>query len=74
MSETVRTSCKFTLSIYANQYQYAPALLRERARKLTKACGGKYRYVSTYDIGRSKSLLQVLKLNLKRPFSTSISF
>ncbi len=48
--------------------QFAPALLRWRARKLEKASGGQSFFVSKHDLNRSTSFIQVLKLNLKRPF------
>ncbi|KAJ3556051.1 hypothetical protein NM688_g2239 [Phlebia brevispora] len=47
---------------------FAPALLRWRARKLTKASAGKAYFISIHDLKRSASFIQVLKFNLKRPF------
>ena len=48
--------------------QFAPALLRKRARKLQKASGGQVHYVSKYDLQRANSLVEILKMNLTRPF------
>ena len=55
----------------ASPSQFAPALLRKRAKELTKASAGQYHYISTFDLGRSKSLTQLLSLSLRRPFGMS---
>lgn len=47
---------------------YAPALLRKRAQKLTAASEGREYYVSSYDLQRSTSFFEVLRINLRRPF------
>lgn len=47
---------------------YGPVLLRWRARKLRNASEGRVIYASVYDIGRSKSFRDVLKVNMGRPF------
>lgn len=52
--------------------QFAPALLRWRAHKLEKEFGGQAFFVSKHDLNRSTSFIQVLKLNLKRPFGIRV--
>ncbi|KZP24834.1 MFS general substrate transporter [Athelia psychrophila] len=47
---------------------YAPVLLRRRARKLGKASDGAQHYISVLDLTRSKSISQLWRTNLSRPF------
>ncbi|GBE82449.1 Uncharacterized transporter [Sparassis crispa] len=47
---------------------YGPVLLRWRARKLRRESEGLVVYSSVYDVGRSKSLGDILKVNMGRPF------
>ncbi|TFK72561.1 MFS general substrate transporter [Pluteus cervinus] len=47
---------------------YAPVLLRRRARKLTEAPNGKAIYISRHDLHVSRTFLQVMQINLSRPF------
>ncbi|KAF9450774.1 MFS general substrate transporter [Macrolepiota fuliginosa MF-IS2] len=47
---------------------YAPVLLRRRAQKLQKASNNMIYYTTSYDRNRSKSFLQIMRMNLKRPF------
>ncbi|EPT05860.1 hypothetical protein FOMPIDRAFT_1110128 [Fomitopsis schrenkii] len=48
--------------------QYAPVLLRWRARKLRRASGGKIVYVSRFDITRPRDRGAYWRANLARPF------
>lgn len=69
--ETVRVcslpSLKTFLDAVCN-IQYAPVLLRWRARSLHKDSGNVVHYVSKYDINRSTSFAQIMRTNLSRPF------
>ncbi|KAG6909460.1 hypothetical protein DXG01_000445 [Tephrocybe rancida] len=47
---------------------YGPVLLRRRAEKLTAASNGIVHYVSIHDVHLSRSFLQVMRVNLSRPF------
>ncbi|KAH8108480.1 MFS general substrate transporter [Phellopilus nigrolimitatus] len=47
---------------------YAPVLLRRRARLLRRQSQGKVGYISKFDLTRSRSLWNVLKVNMSRPF------
>ncbi|KAF9451214.1 MFS general substrate transporter [Macrolepiota fuliginosa MF-IS2] len=47
---------------------YAPVLLRRRAQKLQKASNNMICYTTSYDRNSSKSFLQIMCTNLKRPF------
>ncbi|GLB35291.1 putative major facilitator superfamily protein [Lyophyllum shimeji] len=47
---------------------YGPVLLRRRAEKLTAASNGIVRFVCKHDLHRSRSFLQVMRINLSRPF------
>ncbi|PPQ86304.1 hypothetical protein CVT24_006487, partial [Panaeolus cyanescens] len=49
---------------------YAPVLLRHRAKKYTDASNGIIHYVSIHDRNKPKSLGQVMRTNLQRPFGT----
>ena len=48
--------------------QFAPVLLRRRARQLTKASGGHAVYISRLDATRDVSLSEILKRDMGRPF------
>lgn len=62
----------FSLSlVLIKSLQYAPVLLRWRAEKLHKASGKQVYYISVHHQNQSKSLGQVLRTNLSRPFSMS---
>ncbi|KAF9036770.1 major facilitator superfamily domain-containing protein [Panaeolus papilionaceus] len=47
---------------------YAPVLLRHRAQKYMEASNGIIHYVSVHDRNKPKSLGQVMRTNLERPF------
>ncbi|KAG6833185.1 hypothetical protein H0H87_010247 [Tephrocybe sp. NHM501043] len=47
---------------------YGPVLLRRRAENLTAASNGIVHYVSIHDLHLSRSFLQVMRVNLSRPF------
>ncbi|KAG6853696.1 hypothetical protein C0991_002231 [Blastosporella zonata] len=61
-----------SLLLFTRQYlflvQYGPVLLRRRAKKLTAASNGMVQYVSIHDLHRSRSFLQIMRVNLSRPF------
>ncbi|KAJ3476096.1 hypothetical protein NLI96_g11395 [Meripilus lineatus] len=57
-----------TIGFLATPETFAPALLRKRAHKLQRAAGGQVYFTSKFDIQRSRSLGDILKLNLIRPF------
>ncbi|KAG6861731.1 hypothetical protein C0995_012735 [Termitomyces sp. Mi166 len=47
---------------------YGPVLLRRRAEELSAASNGIVHYISIHDLQRSRSFLQVMRINLSRPF------
>jgi multidrug resistance protein len=52
---------------------YAPVLLRRRAKHLMKLSSGTISYMSKYDVGRSASLAEIMRINLSRPFAFMIT-
>lgn len=55
--------------------QYAPVLLRQRARNLQTASNDLVHFISMHDVGRSTSFFRIMRANLSRPFGmiTSLS-
>lgn len=53
--------------------QYGPVLLRRRAKRLFKESGGTVYYVSKYDLLRSASWKDIMRVNMSRPFSSPSS-
>ncbi|CDO76524.1 hypothetical protein BN946_scf184750.g4 [Trametes cinnabarina] len=47
---------------------FGPVLLRRRARRLMKATGGQVVYISKFDVGRSQSIMHILRRDMGRPF------
>ncbi|KAI0085475.1 MFS general substrate transporter [Irpex rosettiformis] len=47
---------------------FAPVLLRRRAKKLTESTENRLHYLSQYDLKQHSSFLEVLRINLRRPF------
>ncbi|KAG5645832.1 hypothetical protein DXG03_005173 [Asterophora parasitica] len=61
------------IGYFATPETYGPVLLRKRAAKLSAASNGIVHYVSTHDMHRSRSFLNVMRVNLSRPFGESTS-
>lgn len=64
------TDCGWSSSyIQSSPRQYAPVLLRRRAKNLALLSSGAISYMSKYDINRSTSFTKIMRVNLSRPFT-----
>ncbi|EFI28428.1 hypothetical protein CC1G_13962 [Coprinopsis cinerea okayama7 len=68
VAENPRLGWRFNFWLMFIFSVYAPVLLRRRAQKLHRASGRTVHFVSLHDRNQSKSLSQVMRRNLSRPF------